>query len=267
MNKAGFERAQPRGEQRHVRLMTKTKPRVISFTATGELVRAGMLRSDLYRLAALAGGFCVAGPVLHCTVVSPLIMSPPFAARGNPIPTPGLDAFVSHATANSDWLAGEMQRLEPAVRGYLRSHYPSIDADDVVQESYLKILRARATTGIISVKAYFFSVARNTARTLFRRRQIYSPIAVNELPEQWVVDAGRDAAETTNVHLRHALVVQAIDQLPDRCRMVISLAALEGCSSAEIAVRLRISEVTVRVQLARGVKKCAEFMRAKGERE
>lgn len=190
-----------------------------------------------------------------------------FATRGNPNPPPGLNVLVSHSTAHSEWLAGEMQRLEPAVRGYLESHYPSIEADDVVQESYLKILRARATTGINSVKAYFFAVARNTARTLFRRRKIYSPIAVNELPEQWVVDPGRDAAETTNVHLRHALVVQAIDRLPDRCRMVISLAALEGCSSAEIATRLRTSEVTVRVQLARGVKKCADFMRAKGERE
>jgi RNA polymerase sigma-70 factor (ECF subfamily) len=79
------------------------------------------------------------------------------------------------------------------------------------------------------------------------------------------LDEADDAAETTNIHLRLELVVEAIDRLPLRCRAIVRLAVLEGYQSGEIAARLCLSESTVRVQLARGVKKCAEFMRLKGE--
>jgi hypothetical protein len=101
-------------------------------------------------------------------------MSRPFVSSNDAAAPHEIGALVSPHAANPEWLAGEMQRHEPAVRGYLRSQFPTIEADDVLQESYLKILRARAATGIVSLKAYFFSVARNTARTFFRRRQIYS---------------------------------------------------------------------------------------------
>jgi RNA polymerase sigma-70 factor (ECF subfamily) len=193
-------------------------------------------------------------------------MSGPFTSSNDAASPHELGALLSPEAERSEWLAVEMQRHEPAVRGYLRNQFPSIDADDVLQESYLKILRAKAATGIISIKAYFFSVARNTARTLFRRRQIYSRTDVNELPDSLVLDEAHDAAETANSHLRLELVIEAIDRLPLRCRQIVSLAVLEGQLSAEIATRLGLSESTVRVQLARGVKKCAEFMRMKGER-
>jgi RNA polymerase sigma factor (sigma-70 family) len=166
---------------------------------------------------------------------------------------------------HSGWLAAEVQPHEPAVRGYLRSQYPSIDADDVVQESYLKLLQARATGRVASAKAYFFTVARNTAVSIFRRRKIYADTPVNELPDWRVLDGGPDAAELANTRLQLDLVVEAIGGLPARCREIVTLAAVDGLTYAEIAARLGLSEATVRVQIARGVHKIAEFRRARGE--
>ena len=163
------------------------------------------------------------------------------------------------------WFAEEVQPHEPALRGYLRSQFPSIDTDDVVQESYLKLLKARTAGKVTSTKAYFFSVARNTALTLFRRRRIYSEVPVNELPEWRVLDGGPDAAETTNHHLRIALAVEAIGQLPARCQEICRLAAWERMAPADIASRLGIAESTVHVQLARGMMKCAAYLRERGE--
>ncbi len=167
-----------------------------------------------------------------------------------------------------NWLADEVRLHEPAVRGYLRRQFPSVEADDVVQESYLRLLKFQAGGKIASAKAYFFSVARNTARRfLRRRRQIFSESPVNSLPELRVLDGGPDAAELANARQRIELVAAAVDRLPARCRAILRCAIVDGLSTAEIAARLALSEATVRVQLARGVKKCADYLRARGEIE
>jgi len=161
----------------------------------------------------------------------------------------------------SRWLTEEILPHEAEVRGYLQNHFPNLEADDVVQESYLKLLRMRATHRIASTRAYFFSVARNTALTMLRRRKIYSSVPVNELTGSLVIDGGRDAAEIVNSEQQLALVVGAIEQLPGRCREIVSLLALDGLSYAEIAARLRLSESTVRVQTARGIRKITAYLR------
>lgn len=160
----------------------------------------------------------------------------------------------------------EVHPHEAAVRGYLRNRFPGVDVDDVVQESYLKLLRAKAAGKIASAKAYLFAVARNTAVTLGRRQTIYSATPLNELPDLRVLDGGPDAANAADASQRLALMRDAINQLPPRCRDVMRLAVLRGMGNAEIAAELGLSENTVRVHLGRAIKKCADFLRERGER-
>jgi RNA polymerase sigma factor (sigma-70 family) len=178
-----------------------------------------------------------------------------------PARNPDEPSDVDHAR----WFAEEVQPHEPALRGYLRSRFPSLEIDDVVQESYRRLWKLRHTGKVTSAKAYFFTVARNTALTLFRRRRIFSSVPVNELPEWRVLDGGPDAAETANEHLRRALAVEAIAQLPSRCQEICRLAAWERMSPIDIAKQLGIAESTVHVQLARAIVKCAAYLRARGE--
>jgi RNA polymerase sigma factor (sigma-70 family) len=175
---------------------------------------------------------------------------------------------TSETTAVADqsrWFTEEVQPHEVALRGYLRSSFPSIDADDVVQESYFRLLKARAKGRIVSSKAYIFAIARNTARTLFHRRRIYSPVPLVDLPESLVLEEESDVADRVNDQLRFELALEAINELPPRCREIFRLAALEQLSTAEIVQRTGLAENTVYAQLAIGVRKCAEFFRAKGE--
>ena len=160
------------------------------------------------------------------------------------------------------WFADDVQPHEAALRGYLHRQFPSVEADDVVQESYLKLWRAGAT--VDSAKAYFFSIARNTALTLFRRRRLFSDVPVGDLPEWRLADTAPDAADVADAQQRMELAVAALDRLPPRCREICVLAALERRSPAEIAAQLGLAESTVYVQLARGVKQCARTLREMG---
>ncbi len=162
------------------------------------------------------------------------------------------------------WFHEEVQPHEPALRSYLRNRFPSIDADDVVQESYLRLLKVKAAGGVACAKAYVFAIARNTALAVFRRRKFISDVPVNELPDWSILDDGPDAAAITNARQQFALAEAAVEHLPARCREIIRLAAFEGLSPREIAQRLEIAESTVYVQLARGFKKCAEYLRERG---
>jgi len=183
-------------------------------------------------------------------------------STSQPVPEP------LSSTEQACWLSDQVQPHEMALRGYLRHQFPSVDVDDVVQESYLKLLRIQATGRITFAKAYFFSVARNTALKIFRRRQqLYSELPISELPDWQIMDGGPTAADITNANQLLELVAEAIDLLPVRCREIISLAILHGLSSAEIAAQLTLSENTVRVQTARGIKKCAEYLRTRNKPE
>lgn len=164
------------------------------------------------------------------------------------------------------WLANELKPHEVALRGYLLNSFPSVDADDVIQESYVKLLKARALGRIASVKAYLFSTARNTALTLFKRERLYSDTPVSDLPAWRVMDHAPDPAAVADAHQRLKIMGRALDRLPARCRDVMRLAVLGGLSNAEIARELNLAENTVRVHLARGIKKCADYLREQGER-
>lgn len=135
-----------------------------------------------------------------------------------------------------------------------------------MQESYLKLMRARVPGEIASTKAYFFAVARNTALTIFRRQKIYSETPVTDLPVWRVLDGGRNGAETTNDRQQFDLVIEVIGRLPRRCREIVNLAAVEGLCTAEIAARLSLSEATVRVQMARGILRISDYLAEKGEK-
>lgn len=164
------------------------------------------------------------------------------------------------------WFAEEVQPHDSALRGYVRSRFPSVDADDLIQESYFRLLKARASKRIAVTKAYIFAVARNTALTTIQRRRIYSPTELADLPASSVLEEKSDVSERVNDHLRIQLALEAIDRLPPRCQEIFRLAALEHLPTAEIVRRTGLAENTVYAQLAIGVRKCSQFLRERGER-
>lgn len=163
------------------------------------------------------------------------------------------------------WFAEEVQPHERALRAWLRSRFPDArDVDDVVQESYIRLLRAREATPVACVRAYLFTTARNVALAIFRRPQIFSSDPVPEASISSIVAEGGDVAEQVSVRQEVLLLLEAIATLPGRCREIFVLRKIQGLSQRAIAAKLGLSERTVEVQVARGARRVVQWLRARG---
>ena len=166
------------------------------------------------------------------------------------------------ASDSARWFAEEVHPHDSQLKAYLRGSFPAVrDVEDVVQESYLRVWKARAAQPIASAKAFLFTVARRLAIDLVRSQRRSPIVAVTDLSRLFVLDDARDASATAATADEIELLVEAVDSLPARCREIFILRKLQGVPQKDIAVRLGLSEQTVQVQAARGMRRCAEFFR------
>ena len=163
--------------------------------------------------------------------------------------------------ATTAWFAEHVQPHEAMLRAWLRAKFASEDdIDEVVQESYARLLRALERGDVASPKAFLFAVARNLAHDRLRHRQAipFEPLVENDA---WsVLDEGDGIPETIARNQELEILTAAIHSLPDRCRQIFTLRKVYGLSQSDIARQLGLSENTVSAQLTIGVKKCMEFM-------
>lgn len=165
------------------------------------------------------------------------------------------------------WFTEHVLPHEPMLRAWLQSRFAAaVEIDDVVQEAFLRVIRAHARGQLDSPKAFLFATARNLAIDRIRHGQIArnAPLVQNE---EW--DVLYDADNITETVARNQeleLLTEAIQSLPDRCRQVFTLRKVYGMSQSDIARTLGISEHTVSAQLTIGLQKCTRFM-AKYRRE
>ena len=109
------------------------------------------------------------------------------------------------------------------------------DAEDAVQETFLKIHRAASTyTGEASFSTWVFRILVNTCYDVLRKRKR----RVEEAPiEETVERTAPNVDDAKRITLKKLL-----DELPEQRRSVFSLFEIEGLSHAEIGEILGITE-------------------------
>lgn len=127
-------------------------------------------------------------------------------------------------------------------------------ADDLLQESYFRFLRA----GIPAMdeagrKNYLFRVATNLARDHFRRKKFEA-----------VPIEGHDRAAESNPAGLALDVSRVLEEIEPREREMVLLAYVEGASHREIAAVTGLKEASVRPMLFRIRQKLAGLLKKRG---
>jgi RNA polymerase sigma-70 factor (ECF subfamily) len=124
------------------------------------------------------------------------------------------------------------------------------DAEDIVQESFLKAFKAQETFRGSEAKAWLLSIVRNSAMD-FRRRDKSRSAASFQDEGREPMDASPDPERVLLNQSRREQLRRAIANLAPEFREVIVLRELEGLSYKEVASVLGIPMGTVMSRLSR----------------
>jgi RNA polymerase sigma-70 factor, ECF subfamily len=129
------------------------------------------------------------------------------------------------------------------------------DAQDMVQEAYLRALRFFGGFRGTDARAWLLTIVRNTCYTWLRRNR--SPELSCEFDEIVLTreSEGPDPETEQLVKAQAKLVNDAIEKLPIEFREVVVLRELEELSYKEIAIVLEVPIGTVMSRLARARKR------------
>ena len=124
------------------------------------------------------------------------------------------------------------------------------DAEDIVQESFLKAYKSQDTFRGSEARSWMLSIVRNTAMDYMRRNKTGAATSLEDQlrePEDQAPDPERSLLEQS----RRQQVRGAIARLADEFREVVVLREIEGLSYKEIAGVLGIPMGTVMSRLSR----------------
>jgi RNA polymerase sigma-70 factor (ECF subfamily) len=157
-----------------------------------------------------------------------------------------------------------MPFLDALYNTALRMTRNAQDAEDLVQETYLKAFRhyEKFQPGT-NLKAWLFKIMKNTFINDYRKRQLAPPESdFAEIEESFESQLSEEVTRQIKNPEQEALenvldedVQRALDELPADYRMVVLLADVEGFAYREIAEILEIPVGTVMSRLYRGRKK------------
>jgi RNA polymerase sigma-70 factor (ECF subfamily) len=151
------------------------------------------------------------------------------------------------------WLGRHVLPHEPQLRTWLkRRRLDGLDVDDIIQETYTRLIAAESVAHVLDPKSYAFQTAGSVVLDHLRRMKVVSISSVPDLdylevvsddpsPERQVID--RDELQR---------LAQAIAGLPAKVREVFTLRRVYGLSQREVAAKMGLSESTVEKHMSKG---------------
>ena len=134
------------------------------------------------------------------------------------------------------------------------------DAQDIVQEAYLRAFRSFDGFHGTNGRAWLLTIVRNTSYTLLKKRHA---VDLTTSFDEEIHATGHDSVSPATI-LEHSedaeLIREAIDELPAEFREILILRHQEGLSYKEIADIAQIPPGTVMSRLARARAKLKEYL-------
>ncbi len=141
------------------------------------------------------------------------------------------------------------------------------DAQDVVQEAFLRAFKSFGGFNGSNGRAWLLTIVRNTSYTLLKK----SRVSALTTPFDEEIHASGDESMSPATILEHSedaeLIRQAMDELPVEFREILTLRHQEDLSYKEIANIAQISPGTVMSRLARARAKLKECVAGRFSKE
>ena len=137
------------------------------------------------------------------------------------------------------------------------------DAEDVVQEAYLRAFKSFAGFHGSNGRAWLLTIVRNTSYTLLKKNHA---VDLTTPFDEEIHGSGQESVSPATIleHSENAeLIREAMDELPAEFREILALRHLEGLSYKEIADIAQIPAGTVMSRLARARAKLRECLAAR----
>lgn len=177
-------------------------------------------------------------------------------------------------SADDTELFASLRQGDPgALDALFRRHYASLcrvsvrfvgqpaAAEDIVQETFAKLWARRHTlpADATSIGAYLRRSVRNRSLNYLRDRKRI-PVDEGELPPTATTDSLHSPIAALEQEEQRHRINQAIDRLPERCRLVFVMNKIEDMSQREIAEQLGISVKTVENQMTRAYRYLRQWL-------
>ena len=137
------------------------------------------------------------------------------------------------------------------------------DAQDVVQEAYLRAFKSFAGFHGGNGRAWLLTIVRNTSYTLLKKNRV---VDLTTPFDEEIHVSGHESVSPATI-LEHSedaeLIREAMDELPTEFREILALRHQEGLSYKEIVDIAQIPPGTVMSRLARARAKLREYLSAR----
>jgi len=164
------------------------------------------------------------------------------------------------------WLGRHVLPHEAVLRAWLsRRRLAGLDIDDIIQETYSRLMTAESVQHVHDAKSYAFQVAGSVVIDHLRRMKVVSIASVPDLDYLEVVSdepsPERQVIDREELHRLAGMIAR----LPGRVREVFTLRRVYGLSQREVAEKMAIAESTVEKHMARGFLLMLEQIRDGGK--
>jgi len=138
----------------------------------------------------------------------------------------------------------------------------SQEAKEVAQEAYVRMLQLDEPGGISYLRAFLFKTAANLAAD--RLKSASRRGRLDQLDFFDLSDSAPSAESSVAAHQELTVLLEAIEQLPAKCRYAFIMNRFYGYELAEVAQRMGLSERMVRIYVERAIVFCRERLMKSG---